>query len=64
MAINPECAVWIPHIQILFFLATLSIMILVLRPGIEPRPLTVEAGNLNHWTARGVLLFFFLIRFF
>ena len=39
-------------------------MILVLRPGIEPRPLTVEAGNLNHWTARRVLLFFFFFFFY
>ena len=29
-------------------------------PGIEPVPLAVEAGSLNHWTTREVHLFIFL----
>ena len=37
---------------------------LVLRPGIEPTPLALEAWGLKHWTAREVqeLVFFFFLR--
>ena len=31
------------------------------RPGIEPAPPAVEAWNLNHWIAREVPIFFFLL---
>ena len=31
--------------------------ILVLQPGIKPRPTAVEVWSLNHWTARELLFF-------
>ena len=34
--------------------------ILVLQPGIKPRPTAVEVWSLNHWTARELLFFFFI----
>ena len=44
---------WPPHV---------ACGILVLQPGIKPTSPALEAGSLNHWTAREVPVIFLIIK--
>ena len=47
----------------IFWLHCAACRILVLQPGIEPVPPTVEVWNINHWTTREVPKMFFKMSF-
>ena len=53
----------IPSTVFLSFLCCVACGILVSRQGIEPRPLSLEAWNLSHWTAREVHKLSFFVTF-